>query len=216
MLEGELEVLWRLSSAQEACIHSVCNPVAVPSGINSEIFASVFYDCTEPGEVGLGIMRERMKFKGDIQKHLEIHEKILKNFYSLDEALNTNNRMGILETGELVYKNLEEYRKLVKNHTDILQRRAFLSYPTCMPGHYFIPPRGGRLFRELSFNPNKNYEGLFDEIVEGLVALDDFPENGESFGDFKLSRGDCGEGIMDSSLRGRLELTKELLKRVGF
>jgi len=219
--ETETEALWKLSSAYEACTLSAHDPVSVSSDINASIgrhtFSHVFYDYTDPGKNGIGIMNQRIREgSSDIQTHLRIHDTLLNNFYSIDEGLKTNNRVKIVEAGTLVFENLKNYGRLVGEHSKRFGERAFLYYPTCLPGHIFFPPGTG-VIRGKVFNLEQDAEGLEREIKRGLTLLANFPPCGKELEEIRMYEGhDSGNGILDTSLRGRLELTKLLLERAGF
>ena len=218
--ETEIEALLRLSSVYEACTLSACDPVSVTDikGLaGKHTFSHMFYDCTDPEERGIGTMDQRIREGGDdIRTHLRIHDDFLDNFYSVDDALKADNRAELVEAGRLVFKSLEEYGKLVVEHSNRLGERAFLSYPVCLPGHIFAPVGTG-VIRGKSFNPEQDLGGLTKELAEGTLALENFPLQGNGFGEIRMYEGyDSGEGTFETSLRGRLELTKLLLERAGF
>ena len=152
----------------------------------------------------------------DIRAHLRIHDDLLDNFYSVDEALKADNRAELVEAGRLVFKNLEEYGKLVGEHSNRLGERAFLSYPVCLPGHIFAPVGTG-VIRGKSFNPEQDARGLRRDITSGLTALENLTSHGAMFAEIGMYGSyDSGKGVFETSLRGRLELTKSLLERAGF
>ncbi len=217
--ETEIEALLRLSSVYEACTLSACDPVSVTDikGLaGKHTFSHMFYDCTDPEEMGIGVMNQRIREGDDIQAHLRIHDALLANFYSVDGAVKADDRAGIVEAGRLVFENLGEYGKLVEGHSNRLGERAFLQYPTCLPGHFFAP-RGTGVVMEKVFNPEQDLGGLTKELAEGTLALENFPLQGNGFGEIRMYEGyDSGEGTFETSLRGRLELTKLLLERAGF
>ena len=219
--ETEMEALWRLSSVYEACTLSACDPVSVPTDTKGlagkHTFSHMFYDCTDPEERGIETMDQRIREGGDdIQAHLRIHDDLLGNFYSVDEALKTDDRAGLVKAGGLVFENLGEYGKLVEGHSNRLGERAFLQYPTCLPGHFFAP-RGTGVIMGKVFNPEQDLGGLTTELAEGTLALENFPLQGNGFGEIRMYEGyDSGEGAFETSFRGRLELTKFLLERADF
>ena len=217
---SEKEPLCRLSSIYEACTLSASDPVSVPSDIDlagRHTYSHMFYDCIDSGNRGVETMNQRIREAGDdIQTHLKIHDALLGNFYSVDEALRTSDRERIVEAGRFVFGNLEKYGRLVGEHSNRLGERAFLNYPTCLPGHFFAP-RGTGVIMEKDFNPEQNEDGLRRDIESGLLVLENFPLKGNGFGETRMYSGyDSGKGILATSLRGRLELTKSLLERAGF
>ncbi|HKZ34233.1 MAG TPA: hypothetical protein VJ142_03315 [Candidatus Nanoarchaeia archaeon] len=218
-----MELLWKLSSAYEACTLSACDPISVPSDIKllaGRYFLShMFYDCTDPEARGIEMMNQRIREGSeDIRAHFRIHEDLLDNFYSVDDALREGDREGIVKAGRLVFENLEIYGRLVGEHSERLGERAFFHYPTCLPGHIFAP-KGAGIIREKVFNPQQDAEGLREEIKNG-IALAHFtlplgPD--EALRELSMYTGsDSGDGIFQTSFRGRLELTKVLLERAGF
>lgn len=218
--ETEIEALLKLSSVYEACTLSACDPISVPTDIQNSAgkhtFSHMFYDCTDPEERGMRIMNQRINEGDDIQAHLGIHDDLLGNFYSVDEALKTDDRAGLVKAGRLVFKNLEKYGKLVGEHSNRLGERAFLSYPVCLPGHIFAPVNTG-VTTEKVFNPEQDAEGLRRDITSGLTALENLTLHGGVFAEIGMYDGyDSGKGIFETSLRSRLELTKLLLERAGF
>ena len=210
--------LWKLSSAYEACTFSVCSPVSIPTDDMSP-FSHIFYDCTDPEKEGIEIMNQRIKEgKDDILSHLRIHDTLLKNFYSLDEALKTENRARIVEESKHVFENLENYGNLVGKHSERFQERAFLHYPTCLSGHYFVDFYTRRVKQKV-FNPQQNQFGFRVEITWGKEALANFPLSSslEKLKEIRMYEGhDSGEGTFETSFRVRLELTRLLLERAGF
>jgi hypothetical protein len=188
--ETETETLWRLSSAYEACTLSACDPVSVPTDIKAlpgkHVFSHMFYDCTDPEERGVEIMNQRLREGGDdIQAHLKIHDALLSNFYSVDEALKEEDRRRVVEAGRNIFENIEAYGKLVEGHSVRLGERAFLSYPVCLPGHFFAP-RGTGVIMEKVFNPDQDLGGLTKEIAEGTLALENLPLHGEGLGEIRM------------------------------
>ncbi|MBS3086667.1 hypothetical protein J4422_03110 [Candidatus Pacearchaeota archaeon] len=221
LIGAETEVIWKLSSAYEACTLSACDPVSVPVGGTSRkgAFSHMFYDCTDPEKEGIEIMRQRIKDgRDDILAHLRIHDNLLSGFYSVDDALKTENRERIVEEGRRIFENLENYGKHVGEHSVRFAEKAFLYYPTCLSGHYFVP-KGAGVIMEKVFNPQQNEEGLKEEITNGIIALENFPlfSLNDELRVLRMYEGyDSGEGSFGTSFRGRLELTRLLLERAGF
>ena len=162
-------------------------------------------------------MNQRIREAGnDINYHLSTHNILLGNFYSVDEALRTNDRARIVKSGRHVFKNLEHYGNFVREHSNRFGERAFLYYPTCLPGHFFVPPCTG-IIRQNVFNQEQSEDGLIRDIESGLTALENFLLKGDGFGETRMYFGhDSGKRISETSFRGRLELTKVLLERAGF
>ena len=136
----------------------------------------------------------------------------LTSFYNVDEAINTHSRERVADASSQLCKFIGDYVDLVREHRKKCGEDAFLDYPTCISGHYFLI---GDRTRELQFNPTRDYEGLEEEkqSIDKLVI--DFQIRKNKIPQVKFCVIDSGEGFFDSSLRGRLELNRELLKRVG-
>ncbi len=218
---GDFNFLAKLSSLYTALTSSACDPVAVPSGLELvervSVFSRVFYDCADDEDAALETMRERFGVAGeDIRSHFKMHSQARDRFYDIDEAINRNNRTDVVAATTSLIEAVGGYSSLVSQHVARLGDSAFMYYPTCVPGHYFVVP-GYRKIVEKSFNPEQSLDGISEELsllgdlVRGFEAM-----RGKILA-VRLSEGeDSGEGISDTSLRGRLELTKELLKRAGF
>ena len=72
----------------------------------------MFYDCTDPEARGIEMMNQRIREGSeDIRAHFRIHEDLLDNFYSVDDALREGDREGIVKAGRLVFENLEISRR---------------------------------------------------------------------------------------------------------
>ncbi len=219
--EKDFELFYRLNSMYNALTISTTSPVVIPSGISPpgkiSAFSHVFYDAAENEDKALEIMRKRIKLNsGDIAKHLDLHKLMLKLFYDIEESANTSNRNSVSDAVSKLCTCVRDYTRLVAVHLHRPKEEAFLSYPTCIPGHYFVVPSFS-IIRELSFNPNQNIHGVIREITDLEELLIDFEIQAEKISIVKVSDAlDTGEGISDTSLRGRLELTIELLKRAGY
>jgi len=149
-----------------------------------------------------------------------LHEKILKGFYDIDEGLNTRNRERVADAAQYLTTDVLQYGALVSAHkawaVAISGRVDFLDYPTCVPGHYFILPHCSEV-RVKSFNSEQTLEGVGEGFTAIVKLSNDFRIGSAELPDIKISEDkDTGEGIFDTSLRGRLELNKELLRRAGF
>lgn len=222
--EADYTMLWKLSSAYYAASSSACNPVAVRSELwtpgSRGAFSYMFYDCTDPASHGKEIMRGRIeKASEDITQHLGIHDSLEKAFFDVEEALNANNRVRATDAGHRVYDGFEAYNTLILKHnvhcTDT-EIEPFLLPPACVTGHYFMIP-GTPFIRPQAFNPEFSAEGFVDEVGEGRVLLQEFVTRTDPLVGVKLADlPDSGEGITGCSLRGRLALTRELLKRASY
>jgi hypothetical protein len=217
----DFNLLAKLSALYTAMTSSACDPVAVPSGLEPvdkiSAFSRIFYDCADDEDGALELMRERFRQAGsDIRIHYGLHAQARDRFYDADEAINRYDRSGVVLAARSLIDVVREYAGLVSQHVARLGDSAFMYYPTCVPGHYFVVS-GYRKIVEKSFNPEQS----LDRISEELSLLGDLVRGFEAKRGkilaVRLSEGeDSGEGISDTSLRGRLELTEELLKRAGF
>lgn len=222
--ESDYTMLWKLSSAYYAASSSACNPVAVRSELwtpgSRGAFSSMFYDCTDPESRGKEIMRRRIeKASEDITRHLGIHDSLENAFFDFEEALNVNHRTRATDAGHRVYDCFENYYLLILQHLVRCMSAGvepFLLPPTCVAGHYFMIPEN-TFIRSQEFNPLVSVEKFGEEISEGRRLLGEFLTRTDPLAGVKLADlPDSGEGIIDTSLRGRLALTRELLTRAGY
>ncbi|MDO8460744.1 MAG: hypothetical protein Q7S74_06555 [Nanoarchaeota archaeon] len=219
----DFKFFYKLSSLYEALTLSACDPVVVPSGIGSKglhVFSHMFYDCMEDEEEGFRIMEDRKRIaQEDIVNHFSFHEYAVKAFYSIDELANVNNREGVVNIARELAIQLEQYSGftgIITEHKTRLEKKAFLNYPVCFRGHYFQVPWYTNL-AEKSFNPTISESGVITEAIKTRYLGNQFLTVQGPIPKITISEGkDSGEGLIDTSLRGRLELTKELLRRAGF
>lgn len=222
-IEEGFDAFWKLASAYQAAIHSSCSPVVVPSDLYSgsgkaHAFSHMFWDCTLDENEGRQMMIERIRrAQEDIDRHLAIHQSLSQEFYNVNESVNNRSRPLLIRAVNNLKKLFSEYASLVLEHERKLGENSFLEYPTCLedyPGHWFLMEGYDRA-RRCSFNPEQNYRGLEREIASLDNAARFLVVSGEELPrKSPVEMGDSGEGIMDTSLRGRLELTIELLRRV--
>ena len=98
-------------------------------------------------------------------------------------------------------------------HITRLEEDSFLYYPSCHRDHSFIILP---LISSLEFNQESTYSGAEDYLEEIVELSNDFRLSKEKIPIDKIAtQEDIGKGIMDTSLRGRHELNKELLYRIG-
>ena len=223
VIKDNFDAFWKLSSVYHALTNSVCSPVIVPSELyegegRTHAFSHVFWDCAEDEDDAKGLMVARLgRGREDIDIIIKTHESLSDEFYNIFESLNTNNRTLVIRAVANIGQLLKDYGELVKKHNTRLGENSFLEYPTCIEGHMFLL-RGYRKARECFFNNEQDYNGLQIEIETMNNVLRLLASSDEELPRENLLRlmntEDTGEGIMDTSLRGRIELTKELLKRV--
>jgi hypothetical protein len=111
-------------------------------------------------------------------------------------------------------ENLSLYGEHVRNHQST-QDVPFLSYPTCLRGHYFHIKEVS-IANECDFNYRESEDHYFEEleIYQGLT--DDFREGGIIPSLELLELEEREEGMMGTSLLSRLNLTKQLLNKAGY
>ncbi len=216
--EVDSEFLWRLSSLYESLTQSAVDPVVLRTSLGGA-FGAIYYDAHDDDEVAFSIMKSRIELaENDIRKHHKAHKSFLECFYDIDECINTSNRERIGDSANKLCDLVLGYLNLVEQHELKLREESFLHPPTCLPGHYFqiLGSVMGRAL-ELEFNPQRTKvvaEAYLNEIKGSIV---DFVINHNGIYPTKIeSQIDTGEGITDNSLRGRIELNKELLSRIGF
>lgn len=216
MDKDDFNMFWKISSAYHAATFSAVSPIVFPSEIPSRRFGRQFYDTFDDEDKMPEKMRERIELGSrDIEFHLQLHQLMCNEFYSIDEAINSKNRQKIAEHSANLLGVFTKYSKLVRTHKSRLEREAFLEYPTCIPGHLFMVC-GYNKIRENRFNPKGTSNGMKREIEKSARIIESFSTGYEVIPEMKLTGTDMGEGISDGSLRGNIDLTKELLKRADY
>lgn len=230
--ETDYVFLHKLSSLYHALTSAATDPVGVPSDLSIEnlvgekgIYSSQFYDTTEEEGRGTRVMAARITNSAkDIRNHLEMHKRMLSLVNTIEESLNVNNRQRVRKAVNYLCGELNEYDLLVSRHKDKAfdvhrlndPKFDFLSWPRCPKGHYFIL-QGYNVIAECSFNDPCNSAGLQTELDILRTRSTDFLIGKGVTSGVRLSDSiDTGEGISDTSYRGRLALNVELLKRAGF
>jgi len=218
--ENDFNVLWRISSLYEALTLSALDPIVLHHGLEDENEPEgMYYDCYENETKALTIMRKRISnASNDLKRHQEIHKACLNYFYTIDESINTSNRQIVSNAANNLCEQVLEYLTLVQEHQIIQKGESFLYYPSCPAGHYFyIPNSDMRITHQLRFNPLRSMKGAEKDIRKIKDGIQDFSLNTKRVHPMKISsQSDSGEGIIDTSLRARIELNQELLKRAGF
>src|SRR3989344_3227782 len=219
--KGDFDLLFKLSSLREALCISVCDPIVFPSGIEGSgrgEFSHMFYDAVEDEGRALDLMQERIKTSSrDIFRHLDIYKELRDSFYSIDEALNISHRRLVVQHSRAIYKCLVNIGVLVDAHMEGLGEDAFLDYPACLSGDYFMI-QGVKHSVALSkiFNLSQDREGFLEELELGRAIVESFSHKQRALPSLSISDAlDSGDGVHDTSLRGRLEVTKLLLRRAG-
>lgn len=214
----DFKFLWKLSSLYEALTHSAVDPIVLNK---SEIkdFGGIYYDACDDQTKAIKIMKNRiLSGKLDIMCHQKFHELFLNSFYDIDESINTNKRTKVANIASLLCVNVITYLEFVEQNHLRLGNDYFLYYPSCPPGDYFqIPNLSNRIIPQLEFNPSKTKKGGRIDLTKINMIISDFKLGKDKIPSVRVaSQEDTGEGIMDSSLRGRIELNNELLRRVSF
>jgi hypothetical protein len=224
MAENELKdeefvMFHKLASIYDALVLSAVDPVVVED-INEEDgeiqkSPKMYYDCTEDEEFGLNIMRNRIvSARNDITKHYQKHKRAAEIFYNLQETMNVRNKEKFIENCTELNDTLKGLAELIKAHQTKLEENSFLNYPYTISGRYFHIIQGNRMC-ELCFNSQTNYLGMEIESKIFLEHIEDFKNVFTQMPCADFLPKDSGEGLIDSSLRARLELNKQLLEGAG-
>ncbi|MDP2924741.1 MAG: hypothetical protein Q8N99_00045 [Nanoarchaeota archaeon] len=217
--ESDVEVLWRLSGIYEALTHSAVSPVVICEYPEEAVLGGKYYDAWDDKEKALEIMKRRIELASeDIREHHSYHGLFLEHLISIDASIGNNDRQAIGNSANELCETVSVYMDFVEEHRKRLVDNAFLYYPNCPCGHYFHIQSYSMEPRELFFNPaaSKFFGNIHLRKIKRL--LHDFIIRQENLplGAKVASQTDSGEGIMDTSLRGRIALNQELLKRIDF
>ena len=220
--EIDYEFFWRLSSLYEALTMSAVDSVVVPSSYFDKdnkrkgIFSYVYYDAADDEDVALRIMEKR-KFTAFnvVRENALFHVHALKYFYDIEERANVHNRRSVANVTQNLCVGFGRYINFVKEHRSVMGNKAFLNYPTCISGHYFqVAWHDG--IREKEFNAEQSWRMGLSDCIRIRETADYFARQNGKIPPVQISeRRDEGEGITDNSLRARVELNKQLVKRAG-
>ena len=210
--DNDFEYLFKIASAYHSLVGSAVNPIAISSGIENQRFSKIYYDCEDRGR---GIMKKRLELaEQDIVEYHAAHKILIKDFYDIDEAINRNNRKDIDFCVDKAFEGIIVLAETTRDHRERLKDKAFLDYPYCIPEHYFHIARNPKI-STLEFNETRDFEGIgleYDLIKE---LKTDFLIGKDNLSGARIFPRDSGEGIIESTLRARVELNKLLLERVG-
>lgn len=192
---------------------NVTDPIAVPSGIPSMTFGKIYYDCTDPEEEGISIMHARItQHEATIEQFLQQHDGLVKDFADIEDAANVGNTARVRAAMKSFLANYRNYIEFVHAfRSNPATGELFLDFPSgpvtgLSYGHMRITP----------FNPTQDYSGAVREaqLLEQLLQ-DIEPQQQIKFGELApTSMPYSGSASwMDSSYRGRLELTRKMLER---
>lgn len=216
---GDFDFLGRVMFLQKAMIKSSVAPVVVvkasEGGLGRDYGSAMYYDCVEPEEKGLEVMKKRIKIaKGDIEQHFRLHESVLEAFLEMDNAILSNNRAGFAVSCVDACNSARAYLDLVKEHTSVLGEEAFLVYPY-QERELFHIWQGG-LVKEFFFNLGRSYENAGSDLdeIEGLMLNFRIRQGKLPYISMPLAS-DAGAGLYDNTLAQNLNTTRQLLKRAG-
>ena len=226
IIETDFKFLRKLASLYEALTYSAIDPVVIKNiteiGEN-KIEMGMFYDAFgeasfEDLETANSIMMKRIeRASNDIKKHDDYHKEFLRLFYDIDEFVNRNDRNKVAEASRNLCQRVKYYVcKIVEPHISRLQENNFLYPPSCIRDYAFYIPNA-KLVGSLVFNRQQTIYGAEVYLNKIIMLSQNFSEIKEKIPIDKIAtQCDLSEGIMDTSLRGRYELNKELLRRIGF
>lgn len=213
--EKDFELLWKLASINNALTLAVTDPVVV----QEPGFPDMFYDCTEEEDRGLLIVQKRIEeCSDDIHKHLGAHRAMLSVFYDFDESLNRNDRFAVCANAADLSQHLIRCADIVSNHIS-RSHDSFLNYLSADPTNMFTVPlikESGGEIRYFDFNAQRSYGGIIYEMRDFRKRVVDFRAESGTLFSVPFGNHDTGKGINDTSYRGRLALTEELLRHAGY
>jgi len=206
--EEETAGLALLTATYEALTHAVASPIAING---------VFYDACEDEEEAKHTMFLRINnFGRDLGGHIQIYKRLRDKFYDVGESMNINHRGRLAVAIQDIAKLTLACGNLVERHLKKkLETECFLEYPFSKLTTY-TAVNGFPGHAESSFNLERNLGGLISDslllgefakkVVDGKTP---FPRN-----DYAWTR-DSAEGLIQETLRARVDLTEEMLKRAG-
>ncbi|MBS3071925.1 hypothetical protein J4408_02960 [Candidatus Pacearchaeota archaeon] len=215
----DFDYFWRLESINNALQMAVVKPVTIienTKGCFGSVFTSeIYYDAADNEVQARSIMKKRLEIgEEDILIHLKLFGKMRDNFYSIQEFANTQNRNEIYNETKYLCKNLLKYHDLVISHKNKLKEFTFLELPSAQKSKLFLTPfvhsDGRGYLRHLRFN---NEDINWDKSVSYFKKSNfNFKTSNCKIPELVPTQDD-GEGINYETLRGRLELTIELIRR---
>lgn len=215
----------KIVSSYHAISLSVTSPVIVPFEVREEVrlpndklsvFSQVFYDVENEDE-NMKIMERRIERGGEyIRQHIGSHEQMKKCFNRISLDILMGNRKKLFKDVGLLTMEMFGYGELVESHNDFFKGESFLYYPTCLEGHFFYMP-GFRLLESCIFNPTQTHESFIEDVESLNFLVKEIAFDRNHFPELEIPELKEGEGSMiESSLVGKLNLTKELLNRAGY
>lgn len=195
---------------------SVTDPVTVPSGSPLAQFSRMYYDCTDNEDEGYTIMRRRIgRFEGTIFSFISEHQTMLDALIGIEEHANTGNTAAVRH-------DISRFVDLYESHLDGIARvrkeDSFLDFPNAA-----ICALSGRYLRNAYFNPKRTERGARKEGYLLREALADIsPHEIIQFSGICPTRAPTAslsipddKNMMDTSYQGRINFTKEMLRRVN-
>ncbi len=203
-----------LASLYEAAVRTSVDPVVI---------GGMYYDCVDDKNFVRDTMRYRIEqAHEDIRLHAQTHRRLLQQFQNLQASVAKGLRANIVEhmTQPLI-ENIQGYVDDVKNHHRKHGHQAFLNYPYALGANIFWVQDAMDSIHEIgntTFNQAKSQVGALGELLLIQQQAKNFQKRTLVLPSTIniLSAQDSGKGIDYASLRGRLELNTELLKRTGF
>ena len=140
---------------------------------------------------------------------------MFRHFQIIQEEIKLEDRSRIVDNVRTIQNIIREYGDLVKQHREKFPETFFLSYPSCPGGHYFHI-KGSSLVGGNSFNSTEDYKGLQQAVSDMEYNIESFCISSSAVPQVELLRPeDFLEGFYGISYKHRIELTRELLKRVN-
>lgn len=230
----EFEFLRRTTSLYEALCLSSTDPVTIVNRIETRngTFQNqpMIYNCYGDGsnsdlEIGEEIMKKRIKGIGDhdIIRHNNYHLKFLGFFEELDKTIDINDRINFSSITRELCDSVREYMiKVVKPHKNWFTEKrypypegSFLDYPYFLSDYSFQIINDDRI-GSLRFNHKYNLSCANNDLSKIVQLSESFTRSGSNIPIKKFLNYYEGVDLMDTSLRGRYDLNKELLKRIKF
>src|SRR3989344_2670685 len=232
----DINFLQRLSSLYEALTLGATDPVTITSYTvgDEKSFAPQFYDTFDYLDgrdltFAMDVMLERKAHHSRAIEDHFIHFGVFTKFFQEIEELFAEKKAGFFaekkagffaEKVNRLCERVEKYSKEVvlphqQRHPQRNAVAPFLYIPSCCSYYKFFLPECN-LAGHLVFNKSWSQSGLLAE----LNLLSDYAKSIEAgrllprFNYRIATQEDSGFGFFDSSLRGRYELAKELLRRV--
>jgi hypothetical protein len=210
-----------LQAHYDALKLSVIDPICIATGSDDLRFSKQVYDISDT-EDAEEIVKERVKkYKTTIQSFISQHQGMLKSMDDIEEVANIKNTSMVIKRGQEYLRKYEEHIEFINQFKKEKNRDDFLGYPASI-----TQTRSNQQMPVLSVNPNQTYNGAIEaaqkleETIKKLSPTDkiDFsainttetPYSGIELSDIAIKHG------FDTSYRGRIEFTINMLEKQGF